>query len=362
MTAIDIIKKNPTVKNTMITVGILGIAGVICMSLQKLGETDTHVPLLFVLAVLFVSRFTDGYRYGVISSIIAVVGVNYVFTYPYFALDFTLTGYPITFIAMFAVSFSVSALTTQIKKQEKMRLEVEKEKMRANLLRAVSHDIRTPLTSIAGSAAGIIDNKDVLSQEQVLGLVSNIKDEAQWLIRMVENLLSVTRMNEENAKIDTQEELVEEVVSGAVLKFSKRFPDIQVSVDIPEEMLMVPMDAILIEQVLVNLMENSAIHGKTTTEIHLQVYLSEKGAVFSVEDNGQGIEPQVLPDIFERNLSAREGKVYDSKRNMGIGLSVCKSIINAHKGTMKAENCSSGGAAVSFTLPFGREESYGDQG
>lgn len=343
---------SPAVRNSLITIGILGSTTAICIFLQSVGDTDTHVPLLFVLAVLFISRFTDGYLYGVISAMAAVIGVNYIFTYPYFEFNITITGYPLTFMAMLAVTVSVSALTTRIKKQEQIRLDAEKEKMRANLLRAVSHDIRTPLTSIAGAAGGIIDNKDVLTEDKVLELVANIREEAQWLVRMVENLLSITRMSSENTRIDTQEEVVEEVVSGAVVKVKKRFPDIKLSADIPEEVLLVPMDAILIEQVLVNLMENSAIHGKTTTSIRIEVYLEEEKAVFAVEDNGDGIEETVLPVIFEGSLLPREGGSSDKKRNMGIGMSVCKSIIKAHKGNMKAENKPDGGARVSFTLPL----------
>ena len=168
-------------KNSGIAFGILGIATAFCFPVQRISGSDTHVPLLFVLAVLFVSRFTDGYVYGIVASIIAVFGVNYVFTFPYFKLNFAITGYPLTFVAMLAVACSVSALTTQIKKQEQMRLEVEREKMRANLLRAVSHDIRTPLTSIVGSASGIIDNYDALSKENILELLGDMKSEGQWL-------------------------------------------------------------------------------------------------------------------------------------------------------------------------------------
>ncbi len=160
--------------------------------LHRVSNSDFHVPMLFVLAVLFISLLTDGYVYGIIASMAAVIGVNYIFTYPYFALNFTITGYPMTFLTMLAVSICVSALTTRIKKQEQIRLEVEKEKTRANLLRAISHDIRTPLTSIVGSASGILENQKVLTQEREMELVQDIKDEAQWLIRIVENLLSVT--------------------------------------------------------------------------------------------------------------------------------------------------------------------------
>ena len=342
-------------RNILTTVGILGITTVVCFYLQQSVGTEAHAPLMFVLAVLFISRFTDGYRYGIFSSMAAVVAVNYIFTYPYFAFNFTITGYPLTFLVMLAVAISVSALTTQIKNQEQIRLESEKENMRANLLRAVSHDIRTPLTSIAGSAAAILENRNVLSQEKVMELVANIKEEAQWLVRMVENLLSITRMNAENARIDKQEEVLEEVISAAVTKFEKRFPNISISAHIPEEVLLVPMDATLIEQVLVNLLENSVIHGRGTTRIDIRVSLEKGKAVFYVEDNGQGIEENVLPVIFDGNLEAR-GEASDNKRDMGIGLSVCKSIIKAHRGNMRAENRENGGARMVFSLPMEMEE------
>ena len=349
-----------TLRNILITLTILAAATVICFFLQQSVGTEAHAPLLFVLAVLFISRFTDGYGYGIFSAMAAVIAVNYIFTYPYFAFNFTITGYPLTFLVMLAVALSVSALTTQIKNQEKIRLESEKEKMRANLLRAVSHDIRTPLTSIAGSASVILENQDALSQDKVMELVANIKEEAQWLVRMVENLLSITRMNAENAKIDKQEELAEEVISAAVSKFKKRFPGIETEVYVPDEILLVPMDATLIEQVLVNLLENSVIHGRTTSRIRIQVSKQEEMAVFSVEDNGEGIEESVLPVIFDGNLVAR-GESSDNKRNMGIGLSVCKSIIKAHRGNMRAENREEGGARMIFTLPMEMEEQHGDQ-
>lgn len=236
-----------------------------------------------------------------------------------------------TFLTMLAVSICVSALTTRIKKQEQIRLEVEKEKTRANLLRAISHDIRTPLTSIVGSASGILENQKVLTQEREMELVQDIKDEAQWLIRIVENLLSVTRINGENARINTEDEVVEEIISSAVIKFSKRFPEASVEVKMPEEFLMVAMDGVLIEQVLVNLLENAVLHGKTYTKIWIVVTHTPGRVEIAVEDDGQGIKESVLPVMFEGKIPSDEEES-DSKRNMGIGLSVCHSIVKAHKG------------------------------
>ena len=346
------------IKNLCITLAYLGVATVLCLILSPLASTDTHVPLIYVLAVLCISRFTSGYIYGVLASIVAVAGVNYIFTYPYFQMNFSITGYPLTFFVMLAVALFVSALTTQIKHQEQMRLDVEKEKVRSNLLRAISHDIRTPLTSIAGAAAGIIDNKDKLSEEQKVELLTNIKEESEWMIRMVENLLSITRITDDKTQLSTVDELVEDVIGSAVVKFSRRFPKPDISVDIPSEMLLVPMDSILIEQVLINLMENAMIHGVTTTKLHLTVTTADDNAIFSVEDNGRGIDEHLLPDIFQGMLNTQSGHSSDNKRNMGMGLSVCQAIITAHNGTMKAENIPDGGAKISFTLPLGKDKTY----
>ena len=183
--------------------------------------SDRHAcaAYLCVVSTLCIQTYRRIFLWGCWASMVAVVGVNYIFTYPYFQVDFTVTGYPLTFIVMLTVSISVSALMTQIKMQEHVRLKAEKERMRANLLRAVSHDIRTPLTSIEGAAAGIIDNKDVLTEEQKEELLLNIKEEAQWMVRMVENPLSITRMNDEGTRLTTHEELAEEIVSSAVVKF-----------------------------------------------------------------------------------------------------------------------------------------------
>ncbi len=341
------------IKNSMITLVILALAAVFCFWIQDFSESDNHVPLLFVLAVVLVSRFTEGYFYGVLAAMIAVIGVNYVFTYPYFEINFSLTGYPLTFIAMLAVAAIVSALTTQIKEKEQIRLEVEREKMRGNLLRAVSHDIRTPLTSIVGATSLLLDNDEELSHQQKLEFVRDIRSEAQWLIRIVENLLSITRIGDgsDSAKIDKVEEMIEEIIGSAVLKFKKRFPEMEVVVILPEELVLVPMDGILIEQVLVNLLENAVLHGKTTSRINIEVTSNEEYVIVSVEDNGQGIQDGLIPRIFSGSMQSEEGKVSDSKRNMGIGLSVCKTIVKAHKGNMKAENIENSGARFTFWLP-----------
>ena len=248
----------------------------------------------------------------------------------------------------------VSALTTQIKQQEKLRAEAEKEKMRGNLLRAVSHDIRTPLTSIVGGVNAILDSGDRMTPETQTALLTDIRTEAQWLVGVVENLLSVTRISGAST-IHKELEAGEELLS---VKFRKRFPEITVSIRAPEELLMIPMDAILIEQVLINLMENAALHGGSTTRIELHLRREGDSALFEVADNGEGIAPDVLPLLFTGAVSSAGDESADGKRNMGIGLSVCMTIVQAHGGTMAAQNRALGGALSQFTLPL--EENHHD--
>ena len=342
-----------TIKDILLSLFILASATLLCFFLRIIDNSDTYVSMIYILAVFLISRYTDGYFYGTVTSLISVLAVNYFFTYPYFYFNFTLSGYPITMICMLAVAVITSALTTQIKQHGSLRLEAEKEKTRSNLLRGVSHDLRTPLTTILGSASAIIDNDDVLTKDERLRLLGGISEDAQWLIRMVENLLSITRIDGENtAQITKRPEAVEELIGESVFKFKKRFPNQSITVKVPKELLIVPMDAMLIEQVIINLLENAVIHGKNATEISIVVSTQDSYAVFELSDNGCGIDENILPNIFEGYYKQAYGNKGDNKRNMGIGLSVCQTIIKAHNGVLTAENKQSGGAVFRFTLPL----------
>ena len=346
-------------RDCAVCVGILAAAALLCALLRMIDSSDVYVALIFECAVVLVSRFTDGYLFGLLASVIGVVGVNWIFTYPYMQLNFTISGYPLTFLVMLAVSVVVGTLTTQIKQQEKLRAEAEKEKMRGNLLRAVSHDIRTPLTAIVGGIDAILENGEKLSPETRTSLLENMRDESNWLIGVVENLLSVTRMSGAS-NIKKELEAGEEVLSAAAMKFQRHYPATRVEISAPDTLLMIPMDIILIEQVLINLMENAVQHGRTTTQISLRLTRRENFALFEVSDDGQGIEPALLPRLFDGYLTRDQEAISDKRRNMGIGLSVCKSIVQAHGGAMRASNRPTGGALLQFTLPL-EETSHEDQ-
>ncbi|MEA4898009.1 DUF4118 domain-containing protein [Bacillota bacterium Meth-B3] len=337
-----------------LTLMIITAAVGVCLLMRLMDDGDIYVSMIFQLAVLLVARATDGYFWGIFASVLSVFAVNYVFTYPYWAFNFTISGYPVTFISMLVVSVLTSAMTTQIKQQEKVRRAAERERIRGDLLRAISHDLRTPLTSIVGASSAILENDEQIDAARRREMMGEIVEDAQWLIRMVENLLSITRIDGAVRRIRKLPEPVEEVVGEAVYKFNKHYPRSEVNVRVPDELLMVPMDALLIEQVLINLLENAVRHGRTTRNVSLCVRRTGDEALFEVADDGQGIPKELLGNLFEGGYAAGD-RATDASRGMGIGLSVCMSIIVAHGGRMDAENRPEGGALFWFALPLMEE-------
>ena len=339
----------------VIVLSILGIAFVISMRLQDLMPSQRLVSMLFVLAVFLISLLTQGYFWGILASILSVLVDNFVFAYPYFAFDFISTENFIAAVVMLIVAVITGTLTQQLKEQERIKAEAEKEKMRGNLLRAISHDLRTPLTTIYGSTDLIIDSFDTLPAEQQLKLLRQVREDSDSLIRMVENLLSVTRVNEESVRIRKIPTVLEELIDSTLRKFSKHYPNQAVEVSIPEEYISIPMDAMLIQQVIINILGNAVLHAQGMTRLQLRVSTNGNDAVFEIEDNGAGIPRDRLDHLFTGQLYGRDAPSDDRRHGMGIGLSVCSTIIKAHGGTITAENIRNGGACFRFTLEMEKE-------
>ena len=282
--------------------------------------------------------------------------VNFAFTYPYYAFDFFVEESILSAVIMLVVAVSTSTLNIRIRDQEKLRAESEKERMRGNLLRAISHDLRTPLTSIYGSSSTLISKYDALPKEQQLKLLGEIQEDSEWLIRMVENLLSVTRIDGAKVEVVKTPTVLDELIDSVLMKFSKKYPNQKVITQIPEEFVDIPMDSLLIEQVLLNLLENAVFHAKGMTELTLSVSLVEDKAVFEVADNGCGIPDDALQKIFTGSYEKSAAPVDGTRSNMGIGLSVCAAIVKAHGSEITAENRKGGGAVFRFALERGGED------
>ena len=351
-------KRSVLLHNIKITVFFLTAATLLSTVFFLLSNNSANVAIIYVLATVLVARNTSGYVPGIVAAFLSVVFINFVFTYPYMALNFTLDGYPVTFLGMVIIASLTSTLTTHLKEQtrilqerEHKLKEAEKEKMRANLLRAISHDLRTPLTGIIGAAESYLEQESLLNEWEKDRLVETISEDAQWLLHMVENLLSVTRINNQTACVKTALEPLEEVVSSALQRFHKRLPESKVQAQIPDELIMIPMDATLIEQVLINLLENAVYHSGTELPVSLNVTVDSRQASFHIRDYGLGLESEALDSLFD-GYALTKNHSSDSHKGMGIGLSICKTIINAHHGQIFAKNHSDG-AEFTFTLPLG---------
>ena len=345
------------IAENIIRAGITLFAGfLICLLLQYYLDNGFLIPSVLVLCVFLISVYTDGYVYGIVGAISSVFIVNFAFTFPYFRISLSMPENVVSVFIMLAITLVTCYLTSKIRYQEQIKSESEKEKMRANLLRSVSHDFRTPLTTIYGASSAMLDDKNEFTEEQKKSMLRGIKQDAQWLSRMVENMLSITRLDGKNVKIIKIPIALDELLDSVLVKFNKRYEGQNVEIDIPDELIMIPMDAILVEQLILNLLENAVQHAEGMNKLGLRVYTSGHFAVFEIRDNGCGIPVDKVKDIFAGKLVYGESGLDSSKKNAGIGLAVCTTIVKAHGGEISAENLQDGGAVVRFTLDMEETE------
>jgi len=351
----SILNPKSVIRNILCTIVILIFFFSVSLFVESVFEAASLVSALFALAVFLISLLTDGYVYGIAASFISVLAVNFAFAWPYFAFNFSIPENMVSAVIMLIITITSSALASKIQKQEKMKAESAKEKMRANLLRAVSHDLRTPLTTIYGSSSLIMDQYEELSREQMLQLVGGIREDAQWLKGMVENLLSVTKIDNNGVRLIKTPTVLEELIDSVLVRFRKRYPMQKIEVDIPDEFVSIPMDAVLIEQVLVNMLENAVQHAEGMTELILKVFVVGNQAIFEIIDDGCGISKERMANIFTGYFEKKDTPADNQKSSMGIGLSVCASIIKAHEGNISVENRKNGGCIFRFALKMGEK-------
>lgn len=239
-------------------------------------------------------------------------------------------------------------------KQQKAQLEIHKERMRADILRSISHDFRTPLAGIMGMSSAALDNYEKLSDDLKVTFLKNIYEDADWLNELVENILQTTQFEEGKIKLNIKEEAAEEIITEAVIHVRKHAPNHKIFVKIPDEIIFINVDGILIRQVLVNLLNNAINYSDEDSEITVTLFRAENKVIFEVSDNGPGISEEEIPHIFERYYK-RTAKNYSNRKGMGLGLSLCKSIIEAHNGKISMRNNTPSGTVVSFYVFSGED-------
>ena len=241
------------------------------------------------------------------------------------------------------------------KEKELAAVLAENEQLRANLLRAISHDLRTPLTAISGNASNLISNTSSFDEQTKLSIYNDIYHDSMWLINLVENLLSITRLEEGRMNINFTTEIVEEVVAEAIKHVYKPENGHNISVFNKDELLLAKMDARLIVQVIINILDNAIKYTPPNSTITVTTEKKKDKAVISIADNGAGIPDELKERVFDMFYTGAN-KLADSRRSIGLGLALCKSIISVHGGEIFVKDNVPSGAIFTFTLPVGEIE------
>ena len=248
--------------------------------------------------------------------------------------------------------------------QERIRLEEERnqialqtqrESLQANLLRAVSHDLRTPLTNINGSVGILMGKDQTLKPEVREQLYTAIDDDTNWLINMTENLLAATQLETDRTKLKSAPDLLEDLFQSAVRQLDRRARDHHISVDLEDQTLMASMNAGMIQRVIINMMNNAIQYTPKDSHIILSGTRRKDWVEISVSDDGPGIPDEAKKHLFDLFYTAEQGKP-DSKRGLGLGLHLCQSIVNAHGGTITVSDHAPSGTTFRFTLPAVRTD------
>ena len=497
----------PTLREFLLTLGILTAATAIGWLFLRLGFTDANIITLYLLGVLFTSVLTSGYTCGILASILSVILFNYFLTEPHLSLLAYGSGYPVTFVIMLGASILTGTLAAKLKahaqlsahdafrtkllfdtnqqlqkaqskedayqttavqlqrllerdilvypaengqlgtglfyaadgspacsvppaqresevvewtwqnrkragattaqfprakylylairtqqqaygvigisvagkpldafessitlsilgecalaldnlrnarEKEEAAVLAKNEQLRANLLRSISHDLRTPLTSISGNADTLLHSYNVLDEQTRKQIFTDIYDDAQWLTGLVENLLSVTKIADGSVKLRLSYQVVDDIVSEALRHIDRRSAEHHITVDCGDEPLLVRVDAGLIVQVLINLVNNAVKYTPAGSNIRITAIQRGNAAEICVSDNGPGIPDELKERVFEMFFTGGN-PIGDSRRSLGLGLALCQAIIHAHNGEMTLKENSPHGCIFSFTVPL----------
>ena len=318
------------------------------------GFSDATIVIVFTLGVLVTAILTDGGVYALAASVISILSYNFFLISPRFSLQIDGRDYAGTITAMFSFALLSSYLVATMRRNARLSMEAslvaQREQLRANLLRSVSHDLRTPLTSITGNADMLLDEEADLTPATRRQLLQDIYDDATWLKTVMENLLAVTRLEDGNVILNTDVEVVDDVIEEAMRHISREAKYHQIVVEPSDELLMARLDPQVIVQVIVNLVNNAIAHTPKGSTITISSRREGPFVAVEVADDGPGVSDEDKEQVFELFYTAGNASA-DSGRRVGLGLSLCRSIVQAHGGTIHVEDAHPSGARFIFTLP-----------
>ena len=334
--------------------GILIAATLVGLLFSGLKIPEANIIAVYILGVLIISIITSSWMYSFLASVISVLAFNFLFTIPRFTLRAYDPSYPVTFGIMFLVALITGSLASRMKEYAResaqAAMQIEKEQLRADLLRSISHDLRTPLTSISGNASNLLSNENEFSQETRMQIYGDIYDDSMWLIKLVENLLSVTRIEDGRMDLRMSAELMDEVIAEAMRHTDRNRDGRKIEVSSDEEFILGKMDARLIVQVVINLVDNAVKYTPEGAQIRIHTGKKDGRVVVSVSDTGPGIPDEQKSKVFDMFYTGTN-RAADGRRSLGLGLGLCRSIIRAHGGEIWVSDNKPQGAVFTFTLP-----------
>lgn len=334
--------------------GILIAATLVGLLFSGLKIPEANIIAVYILGVLIISIITSSWMYSFLASVISVLAFNFLFTIPRFTLRAYDPSYPVTFGIMFLVALITGSLASRMKEYAResaqAAMQIEKEQLRADLLRSISHDLRTPLTSISGNASNLLSNENEFSQETRMQIYGDIYDDSMWLIKLVENLLSVTRIEDGRMDLRMSAELMDEVIAEAMRHTDRNRDGRKIEVSSDEEFILGKMDARLIVQVVINLLDNAVKYTPEGAQIRIHTGKKDGMVVVSVSDTGPGIPDEQKSKVFDMFYTGTN-RAADGRRSLGLGLGLCRSIIRAHGGEIWVSDNKPQGAVFTFTLP-----------
>jgi len=311
----------------------------------------TNLAMVYLLGVVLIAaKFTRGP--SVICALLGVAAFDFFFVPPVYSFRFGDTQYLLAAVVLLAVGLIVSSLASHLRSQiaatTQAALAAQEERLRNSLLASISHDLRTPLAVIVGSASHLLENAQLTRDEQQK-LLRSLYDEAHYVNRMVSDLLDMTRLQAGSVRLDRQWYPLEELVGAALERCKAQLQHHRVTIRLPAELPLIRVDGVLIEKLLINLLENAGKYTPRGTTIAISAERQAARLIVSVADQGPGVPAQLREKLFEKFY---RGNVEGSIAGTGLGLTICRAIAQAHKGTIDASNRAEGGAIFALSLPY----------